>query len=226
MPPWYVEVGKFVDLTCFTNETDVDALRKYGVNTEFWNIGYDPMIFTPNGKVQPGTPEIVFMGNNYGCFPLSKERLDMAYGLRKRYGKRFGLYGFGWPEELKAINIFDDQPQQATVYRSCRIAINQNHFDHKRFSSDRIFRLMGAGAFCACRYFPGIEKDYTEGRDLISWKTFDELYKYVDYYLDHEPQRAAIARLGHELVRNRDTLWHRYQHLRALVEPMLLKKGL
>ena len=214
LPRWYVDVGKAIDLTCMSNQEDVDRLRREGVRAEFLNIGFDTEIFTPEGRTIPGSPEIVFFGNNYGNrYPGSAERRNMVAFLKKRYGKRFGVYGSGWPG---CENLMGQPEREAGIYRGCKIGINQNHFLHDRFSSDRIFRLMGSGAFCACRAFPNLYLDYTEGEHLVLWNDFDELGRVVDYYLEHDEERERIAYEGCELVHAMHTWPRRFENLLCL----------
>jgi spore maturation protein CgeB len=170
-------------------------MRARGYNAEFLNIGVSLDVFTPDGKPRSGTPPIVFMGNNYpgDLFPLSKEREDMVRFLQKRYGARFAVYGRNWGKGSEWI----DEPSEAAAYRSCRIAINHNHFnDVSRFSSDRILRIMASGAFALSNHWPQIEADYTDGEHLRTWRSFDELGRTIDYYLDHEEERKGIADAG------------------------------
>jgi len=135
------------------------------------------------------------MGSNYGnnMFPLSQQRRDMVNMLREKYGARFKCYGSGWNFPARHI----DKPNEAAVYRSCKIAINQNHFnDLERWSSDRILRIMGSGAMCLSNYYYGIEKDFTDGKHLKVWADFEVLTELIDYYLEADKERQLIATEG------------------------------
>jgi hypothetical protein len=222
LPEWYIDIGREIDLTLFSNTTDVATARERGINADFWNIGYDQTVFTPIGPRLDDSPRIVFMGNNYPYFPLSRERTEMVRALQQRYGARFQVYGnrFGGPRNS------DSHEDQSQVYRSCDIAINQSHFEYGRYSSDRIFRIMGSGAFCLTRWFPELEKDYTPGRHLAVWNGFDDLMLKIDYYLEHVEARKAIARAGWALVQSRDTFDTRVEYLYHMIQPFLRRKNL
>ena len=205
---WFKYLSKYIDATTFTNETDTEALREEGINTRFLQIGFESKIFTPEGKRLPKSvypnPDIVFMANHYGDkFPLSGERYHIANRLQCTYKNRFLLCGQGW--EIPSINLMGRMKDEAMVYRTCKIAINANHFLHKRFSSDRIFRIMGSGAFCLTRWYPGIEKDFVDGVHLRTFKTLDEMIFLIDYYLKNEDERISIARTGCGLVHEKFT---------------------
>lgn len=207
---WIRDLAPFVDATCLSNETDTEQLRDEGFNSWFLQIGFEHKIFTPNGvklttqRTIHKAPDIVFMGNHYkDRFPLSPERYEIAHKLRKTYGNKFLLCGNGW--DIDAIDLMGQPKKEAMVYRSCKIAINANHFIHKRFSSDRIFRIMGSGAFCLTRWYPGIEKDFAEGLHLRTFKNLDEMIYLINYYLKYDAEREGIAEAGCKLVHEKFT---------------------
>lgn len=192
-PHWYIDTAPAVDITLFTNQADVDKLKSLGLRADYLQIGYSPTVFNPDGGKDHSCPDIVFMGSNYNRrFPLSEQRSEMVAGLKRRYGSNFMIFGHNWGGEVQ----FLAEPSEARIYRSCRIAINQNHFILPRFSSDRIFRIIGSGAFCASQYYPGIELEWEPGKHLVTWTTFEELYSLIDHYLSHDGERRLIASQG------------------------------
>jgi len=199
IPQWYYDIGKHIDLTCFSNMTDVREFRTVGLKSEYLEIGYDPEIYKPEGNIIE-TKEIIFMGNNYGAdfFPLSKMRIEMIDFLKNTYPDRFAVYGNGWSN--CSGNFNNSQKDEAAVYRGCKLAINLSHFDYERYNSDRILRIMGSGAMCLTKNYKGIKKDYTNGVNLVVWNDFDELKILIDNYLDNEYLRKKIAKKGNKLV--------------------------
>lgn len=127
-------------------------------------------------------------------FPLSQARKDLVGVMRKHFGHRFAVFGNGWKG---ATSLMHSQPLEAQHYNSCKIAINYNHFDLDRFSSDRIFRIMASGAFCLSQHYVGIEKDFEVGKHLDAFKDFNELVQKCSYYLQNENERALIADEGY-----------------------------
>ncbi len=207
---WLRNLGPYVDATCLTNETDTDQLRQEGINSWFLQIGFESKIFNPNGPRLTtkntiwGYPDVVFMGNHYNArFPLSQERYSITKRLHDTYGNRFLLCGQGW--NIPAINLMGQPKKEAMVYRSCKIAINSNHFIHKRFSSDRLHRIMGSGAFCLTRWYPGIEKDFIDGVHLKTFKNEDEMIYLINYYIENELERTEIAEAGCKLIHEKFT---------------------
>jgi spore maturation protein CgeB len=213
-PTWYKEIGKNIGITLFTNMNDVEELRREGIKADYLQIGFPEEIFKPKGKVVYSSP-IVFMGNNSGGFPFSKYRVEMVNLLQRRYGKDFSVFGTSWGD---GIHYIPDQNEEAAHYRGCKIAINFSHFDYKRYSSDRIFRLMGAGAFCLSHNYQEIEKEFEDGKHLVTWGDFNDLTNSIDYYLEHEEERNVIAREGCEYVHKNCTWFNRIEQLKEIIK--------
>ncbi len=211
VPAWMYEIGKYCT-TSFSNMNDVNTMKSKGYDAKWLEIGYDPLRYAPIGDTI-ACPEIVFMANNYGrdYFPLSNFRQDIVTKLTKHYGARFGVFGNGWP--MAKGNINHSQPEESKYYRSSKIAINCSHFNYERYSSDRLLRILGSGAFCLSHHYDGIEQDYTPAKHLDTFNTIDGLINKINYYIEHESERNAIAKAGNELVLNRNTFTHMVKNI-------------
>lgn len=215
IPEWMLDVGSSVGSTAFSNMDDVHKMRALGFNSHYLQIGFDNEMFTPDGP-KAICPDIVFMGNDYGDrFPKSAFRASMAYTLRRMFGSDFGLYGGRW--EDVHINLNGQEENEAAVYRGCKIGINCSHYDHERYSSDRILRIMGSGAFCLTNYFPGIEHEYEIGEHLDVFYGIDDLISKIKYYLSDDLERNRIAFKGCKHVHENHTWKQRAEDFRDIV---------
>lgn len=214
-PQWYIDLGRVIDRTLFTNTADVEALRKAGCKADYLQIGFDPNVFCKTGIEKSG-PEIVFLGNNYhNGFPLSQLRSDMVQRLYNVYGDRFQVYGAPWNVPSKTVE--HNTKEECEIYQRAKIAINISHFDLGRYSSDRIHSIMASGAFCLTKWYPEIEKEFTPGEHVGVWHDLDELISLVDFYLKLDHTRESIAQRGYELVHSRDTWAARIQELKKML---------
>lgn len=210
VPNWMLELAPYC-ITSFSNMKDVNTMRANGFKSEYLEIGYDPEIYNPVGE-KIACPEIIFMANNYGDqFPLGKYRAEIVRILSRSFD--FGVYGNGWSTAKGNIN--HSQKEEAKYYRSCKIAINCSHFNYPRYSSDRLLRIMGTGAFCLSHKFP--DMDYVDGVHLA---TFDlnSLTDKINYYIRNEKERIQIANQGQQLVLNRNTFTHQVQNIIKICE--------
>lgn len=212
LPRWYIDIGRYIDLTLFSNMNDVLEARRFGIKSEYLQIGLEHNTFTPNGEVR-NEADIIFMGNNVGHFPLSAYRVQMVSRLAKRY-PNFKCYGTSWPN-------WSHEPQQkeeCKIYRGGKIGINLSHFNYDRYSSDRIHRLMGSGIMCLSHNYPGIELEYEIGKHLDVWNDFDELEQKIDYYLANETERKRIAKAGCDHVHKNHTWSNRIKELSEMIK--------
>lgn len=203
IPEHYIATGKHINITLFTNYNDVVDAKNQGIEADFLQVGYDDNSFIPSNH-NAYDRDIVFLGSNYNnIFPLSNQRFKMVEYLRNLYGKRFEVFGSGWHGyESGSIKCYE---KECYTYQRSKIAINLSHFNYSRYSSDRMFRLMGSGAFCLSHSYPDIEQDFKIGKDLDVWHNLDDLTKKIDYYLHNDHQRIEIAKTGCEHVRNNFT---------------------
>lgn len=211
IPNHYLETGRNIFLTLFTNMNDVDTMCKMGIRTDFLQVGFDERYFNPVGAINGQYPPILFLGSNYchtAMFPLSVYRKTMVETLQREFGAFFGVFGTGWHNANGCIYDF---MEEGTAYRSCKIAINLSHFSYSRYSSDRLYRIMGSGAFCLSHKYPDIEADFELGKELVAWEDIDELIEKIKYYLNNDAERRNIALKGCELVRSKFT-WHNFAH--------------
>jgi glycosyltransferase involved in cell wall biosynthesis len=215
IPAWMLGTG--VDLTLFSNMRDVHAGRKHGIKTDFLEIGYNPEIYCPEGILRP-SHDIVFFGNNYGTqFPLSYYRNEMVKYLKGAFGQQFGVYGNGWQNANGNFN--HSQVEEAQAYRGAKIAINCSHYDIERYSSDRIFRILGTGRpLCMARTYKGIEEDFEHGKHLITWTEFGDLEAKIRHYLKSENEREFIVKNGNILAKEKFTFDEMVKNLIKLYE--------
>lgn len=202
LPSHYLHIGSKIFLTLYTNMNDVQTSLQKGVRADFLQVGFDKKHFNPIGE-KGNYPEILFLGSNYGdMFPLSAFRRQMVERLKTEFGNKFGFYGAGWSNANGNINTY---AEEGKAYRSCKIAINLSHFAYSRYSSDRMFRILGSGALCLTHRFPNIEKDFKIGDEVVVWDSLQDLCNKIRYYIANEKEREIIAMRGCALARNKYT---------------------
>jgi spore maturation protein CgeB len=197
IPPALIETGQHITSTLFTNMFDVNEMLRLGHRADFLQVGFDEHTFTPVGATGD-YPEIVFLGSNYSAdsrFPLTPLRAEMVKALNSVFGVRFGVYGGGW-KEMGLPEVFLKPAEEAMCYRTAKVCINLSHFNYGRYSSDRMFRMMGSGGFVLTHDFKGIEKDFVIGKHLATWHNLPDLIEKVKYYLEHNYQRENIRMEG------------------------------
>lgn len=200
-PPWHFKTN--ADLTLFSNERDVDNMRKAGLKSDFLQIGIDPKVFNKHEQNRPHH-QVVFMGNGYGSqFPLGQERQILVNNLNSWGYTVYGGYGGA------KGNLNGNQLEESIVYNNTDIAINHSHFNEDRYTSDRIFRILASGTFCLSHHYKEIENDFEVGKHLDTYRNFTELRDKIKFYLDNPVERKRIADHGYARCHNN----HTYKHM-------------
>jgi len=216
VPDFYIELAPYVSVTLFTDMVEVEFMRKLGLKADFLHLGFNSEVYTNKGIVID-SKDIVFMGTHYpkNPYPLSEFRKEMVGRLMQTFGSDFAVYGFGW-EMFKSGVMYLKDFEEAMVYRSCKIAINANHFSYPRYANSRTLKAMGSGAFCLAHQYPDMNKDFKVGKHLDSWQTIDELIEKINYYLENDKARNKIAKSGCEWVRANHTWVSRMKLLKEM----------
>lgn len=213
IPPCYFEYAKYVDLTAFSNMNDVNTFRSLGYKTDWLQIGYDPAIYYPDETVKD--IDVVFMGNNFSHFPLSGYRREMVAELKRVYGDRFKAFGSGQPDG----SFMGDQKGEADIYRRAKMGINLSHFNYERYTSDRMFRLLGSGLLVLSHEYKGIYEDFNP-HDFGIWQDFEQLKSLIDHYSVDDEARIKIANNGHQKALDNYT----FHHMAANIKQLYLNK--
>lgn len=223
LPQFYIDIGRHVTATLFTNMVDVELCNTLGIKADFLQVGFDSAYFNPLGKTDSKYPEIIFLGSNYpNVFPLSNLRYEMVHGLKNEFGSRFGVYGGGWGDLCNGY--IDNYADEGIAYRSCKIAINLSHFAYSRYSSDRMFRILGSGAFCLTHNFPDLEKDFVPNKEVVVWNSIDDLKSKIYKYLINDKERENIALKGCLKARTNFTWHHFAKNLKLIIDNIKKEK--
>ena len=193
-PQWMVEFSKYVTVTAFSNQRDVDHCNSIGIPAKFLQIGIDDRIFTPKGEIIQ-VPPVVFLANNYGNqFPLSGFRKEIALAAKLAFGNDFGLYGNGWTNGNGSFN--HSQHEEAKAYRGAKVAISCSHYNSNRYTSDRLFRMLGCGVASVVHEYEGVYNDFSFG--LRTFKTISEMIEEIRHLLADDQDRSVYGQFCHE----------------------------
>lgn len=207
---WYAKMAPHVDLTLFTNLTDVEKMRSLGFKADYLQVGFDHRIFNI-GEVQHERKGIVFMGNHYGTrFPQSAFRKQMAERMKAEFGDEFTHYGIGWGPGVSHAPPL----KEVEIYRRSLIAIGADHYIRPYFASDRLLRSQACGACVLQQEYPGLKEEHP---DIHSWSTQDELVAECRWYLAN-PAVAIIRGRKHAQFVQENCRWsNRVQQLETLI---------
>lgn len=86
----------------------------------------------------------------------------------------------------------------ALVYAGSKINIHIALKGIEGGTSLRVMDIMGAGGFVMSSYCAETAELFEEDKEIVMYRSPEELLYKVDYYLRHDEERRQIARAGHE----------------------------
>ena len=150
--------------------------------------------------------DILFIGNSRKIFrPIIKDLVPTPYKVT--------IYGRDWegfPEVYKYVEAqYLDNAEIGQAYQDAKIVLN-DHWDDMReegLISNRIFDVLGAGAFVISDFMPELEEIF-DGC-LETYKSKEELQEKVKYYMEHPDERELMAKRGQKEVLENHTFAER-----------------
>ena len=88
----------------------------------------------------------------------------------------------------------------ALVFAGSKINLNISLKGIEGGTPQRIIDIMGAGGFVLTTYCEETAELFEEDKEIVMFRTPEELLEKVDYYLTHDKERKRIARCGYEKV--------------------------
>ena len=151
------------------------------------------------------------------------ERMDILTMLAEQYDikvythvKDENIQSLECSEKLKKAlrNPVDYYSQAPYVYKNSKINLNITLRSIGSGIPLRAFDIMGCGGFLLTNYQADMLELFEPNKDFVYYTDYEDLLTKVEYYLEHEDERNAIARNGYEKVRKNHTYKHRLDAIR------------
>ncbi|MDE6845226.1 MAG: glycosyltransferase [Lachnospiraceae bacterium] len=104
------------------------------------------------------------------------------------------------------------------VYKGSKINLNISLKGIEGGTIQRIMDVMGAGGFVLTNYCVETAELFEEDKEIVMYKTPEELFEKVEYYLQHDEEREKIAKAGYNKVVECYTYEKKLKHLIEWVE--------
>lgn len=98
-----------------------------------------------------------------------------------------------------------------TIYAESKINLNITPRNVTTGIPQKVFDIMGAGGFVLTNFQPELLEYFNIGEELDMFSSQRELLEKIEYYLQHEEERRAIAQNGQRIVQKYHMLEQRAQ---------------
>lgn len=141
--------------------------------------------------------DVLFVGSDHS----RKGRKSVDYALKAN--ANLSVYGKFWDESLDRDVLkgsYIDNDELYKYYGNAKIVLNDHREDMAYFGfvSNRIYDVSASGGFIFTDYVKDIEEEY--GDSIVMYKNFDEFNEKLQYYLEHEDERKALAKKAQKIT--------------------------
>jgi spore maturation protein CgeB len=199
------DICRYFDI-CWTSTED--AVKKYcveGAIPIYLPEGANPEIHKP--YVLEKTIDVSFVGQCYG------NRSEIISRL-KSCDINIETYGYGWPNGPLSTE------DMVRMYSRSRINLGFGgiigHSDTYCLKG-RDFEIPMSGGFYLTEYHPELEKVYSLGTEIVTYKGFDDLVEKVRYFLSNPEKAEEIRKRGYERARREHTWEMRFEKIFRLL---------
>ncbi len=211
IPVWLPPYVRAADIFFTMSEGLVEEFRKYNPNIFWLSQAFEPAFF----KVKEITDEdrktysadVTFVGN----LGSKEQYLSRRNSIEKIIDTGFKLKWWGpkIPRKFSTIPLllgklgrayggkFVWGEEYAKVARLSKIFLAFDSMpDIRKSMSARMYTAVGCGAFYMCRHVNGMEDILEPGKEIVTFRSDDEMIDMIRYYLKNDDLRIKIAEAG------------------------------
>lgn len=188
---------KGYDLMISSLPNYVDFFRKEGLRSELSRLAFEPSVLD---RLGPGSAD--YGATFVGSFTIGhQERIDLLSflceaGAIDLWGENFHRV----PKNSPILSRFRGRAwgvEMFRILRDSRIAINHHIGIAQEYANNmRLFEATGVGTMLLTDDKVNLGEMFEIGREVVTYKTREECFEKIQYYLSHDRERQAIAQAG------------------------------
>lgn len=210
------------DLMLSSLPNQVDYFPKQGMASELFRLGFEPKILSRLSTNEKRF-DIVFVGGLGGPHQQGTQALEL---LCRQYNIKVWGYGIEKVPMDSPIHTVYVGPvwglEMYQILRDAKIVFNR----HINISGDyannmRLYEATGVGTLLVTDHKQNLVDLFEPGREVIAYHNAEECAELIQYYLNHDDEREAIARAGQQRTLLEHTYYQRMQELVDIVRKYL-----
>lgn len=103
--------------------------------------------------------------------------------------------------------------EKSEIFYKSKICLNTFTYTNITGTNCRLFEIAGSGGFQISEYRDEIPKFFEPNKEIVLFRTIDELKEKINYYLKHPEERWKIAEAGYKRAIKENTWEHRVKYL-------------
>ncbi len=202
------------DVICTSFPHFVDRFAEVGVRGEYLRIGFEPRVLEHVDR----TPRFgaVFAGS------LSRLQHDRGNAVLAAAAERVPIDFWGrgyddWPPESPVRRRYHGEAWGLDMYRvlaDARISLNRHIDVADGYANNmRLYESTGVGSMLLTDAKSNLGDLFEIGKEVVAYDGAADLAAKIEYFLDHEDERRAIADAGQRRTLAEHTYAHRMEDL-------------
>jgi spore maturation protein CgeB len=210
------------DVILVPQEGMAEYFQDKGVKTELIRHAFEPSVLSAIGP-QDRTIPVSFAGIMHNSASY-KTRRALLEQLCAELGDNISIWtsAFG---DLPAESVIRQRRQGEAwaqdfyrVMAASKIVFNcHGDLEGEYAANIRLFEATGMGALLLTDWKENLPKLFEPGKEVVTYESVEDCVKLVQYYLDHEDERLAIAHAGQQRTLREHTYEQRAQELVQLI---------
>ncbi|HVP81192.1 MAG TPA: glycosyltransferase [Thermodesulfobacteriota bacterium] len=206
------------DLVISSLPNFVEYFRSLNVPSELNRLAFEPEILSRLGN-RVGEIPVSFVGS---LSRAHQARVHLIEQLCSNLEIEVWGYGVnGLPKNSPIRSRYMGSAWGIQMYQmlhASKITLNNHIGIAESYANNmRLFEATGVGTLLVTDWKENLIEIFEPGREVISYRTTEECVEMVNYYLEHEEERKAIAKAGQERTLREHTYYQRAQELADMV---------
>jgi hypothetical protein len=210
------------DLVLSVVENFVDYFRLEGLHSELLRLGFEPLVLERLDGTGPSVP-VSFVGQ------LSRDHGSrqhwLEYLCQRMPVQVWGPSPDGLPENSPVHRCHQGAVwgrEMYEVFHRSLITLN-HHIDvaGKYAGNMRLFEATGVGTLLVTDWKKNLHEMFEPGKEVVAYRSAEECAEMLQYYLEHDEERKAIAHAGQQRTLRDHTYDKRMQEFADIVKRYL-----
>ena len=107
------------------------------------------------------------------------------------------------------------------ILRDSKVTLNHHGNIPPYANNCRLYEATGVGTLLITDWKVNLHEMFEPGKEVVAYRSPEECAELIQYYLEHDDEREAIARAGQQRTLREHTYYQRMQELVEIVRKYL-----
>jgi hypothetical protein len=209
------------DLVTSSFPPTLDWFRSKGVPAELNRLGFEPRVLSHLKNREKKLPTS-FVGSFYSVHSTRVEWLE--YLSSRLQVKVWSAHTNHLPAASPVLRFYVGSAWGIDMYQVLRdsfLTLNHHGNVGPYANNLRLFEATGVGTLLITDWKANLHEMFEPGKEVVAYRTSEECAEMIQYYLEHDKEREAIARAGQQRTLRDHTFHKRMQEFADIVQRYL-----